>query len=186
MIVCPVLVLFMLLAVAPALTVAAVKVPVVAHLSNFKAAAGPDSSYWVVADSVVQARNWVASGVMNIHIDFSLAADYEMQINTILSGTINHGKDIPYPGPWPEAKGIWTHEVICTYNGDLGQGTFEGIWNLKSVGWYLTKTSAINGPSEGHVVLHGTGIFEGMTLYLETIGPSTTPSAAWTGYALLH
>ena len=186
MVVLPVLVLFMLLAVAPALTVAAVKVPVTAHLSNFKAAPGPDSSYWVAADSVVQIRNWVTSGVLSLHIDSSPAADYEMQINSIVSGTVNHGKDIPFPGPWPEAKGIWTHEVICTYKEDGAEGTFEGIWNLKSVGWYLTMTSATNGPSEGHAVLHGTGIFEGMTLYLETIGPSTVPSAAWTGYALLH
>lgn len=187
MVILPVLALLMIIAFAPALTVAAEKVPVTATLSNFKAVPGPDSTYWVVADSVVQCRNWVTSGVMSLHIDSSPAADYVMEINTVVSGTVNHGKDIPFPGPWPEAKGIWTHEVICTYKVDGAvQGTFEGIWNLKSVGWYATQAGYSNGHSEGHTVLHGTGIFEGMTLYLETIGPSTTPSAAWTGYALLH
>lgn len=191
MVVFPVLVLFIFLAVAPALTIAAVKVPATATISNWKASPGPDTNYWVVADSVVQIRNWLGSGVLSLHIDSSPAKDYVLQINTVVSGTVIHEKSIPPPYNWPEAKGIWTHEMICSYEVGNDEGTFEGIWNLKSVGWYAvpispTEVDLRTLASEGHVILHGTGIFEGMILYLDTVGPSTSTSAGWTGYAMIH
>ena len=182
MVMLPVLALLMLTVFAPALVEAAVKVPVTATLSGFSVLPGPDSTYWVTDGGVVQIRNWIGAAVVNVHVDSLPAKDYVMQFSAITSGTVNHEKDIAFPGPWPEAKGIWTEEITWSYKvGSDVLGTFEGIWNLKSVGWYLTP-GPHNGPSEGHAVLHGTGIFDGMTLNLDSAGPP----AVFTGYALMH
>ncbi len=140
--------------------------------------------YWVTDGGIIQMRDCVYTGKAKLYITSSPPAtpDYALTERREFSGTVNQGsdKDIAFPGPWPDAKVQWSEHVVWQFvvNGQV-LGAFEGVWKLTSVGWYLTPTPH-DGPSEGHAVLQGSGIFEGQTLLLDY------GNSVFTGYLLTH
>ncbi len=141
--------------------------------------------YSVTNGGILQVRDAIYTGQMKLYITSSPPAipDYTLTYTRELSGTVNMGQDIPYPGPWPDAMGIWHSKLVCSYvvNGQV-LGTFEGEWKLTTVGWYTAPTPH-NGSwgSEGHAVLQGSGIFKGQTLLLDYYG-----NLVFIGYLLTH
>jgi hypothetical protein len=174
------LILMMLFAVAPAMAAPATKVSVTA--SHTLALINPGTG-WVTDGGVVQLRDIVYGGTVRLDIATTSAnPDYTFTQRREQFGTVTHGRDIPYPGPWPEAKGEWHAKIVWTYsvNGQV-QGTFEGEMKLTSIGWILLSNGlAASGPTEGHYVLQGSGIFKGQTLLLD----STSPPTVYTGILL--
>jgi hypothetical protein len=173
------LVLMMLFAVAPAIAAPATKVSVTATHSSTIINPGTN---WVTDGGVVQMRDIVYGGTVILDIATTTAnPDYTFTQRREQFGTVTHGRDIPYPGPWPEAKGEWHAKIVWTYSENGQVGTFEGEMKLTSIGWYLLSNGlAYSGPTEGHYVLQGKGVFEGQTLFLDSIGPPTV----YTGYLL--
>ena len=177
----PILAFVILFAVAPAMAAPATKVPAMATatLSNL-----PGSTYVVTDGGVLQVRGIESVGTVNLYIASSPPANpnYVLSLSREGFGTVNLGTDIAFPGPWPEARGVWHSDVIWTYevNGQV-LGTFKGEWTLKTIGWY-TSPGPHNGPSGGHIVLQGDGIFDDLILSLD----STGPPSVFTGYLLMH
>ncbi len=135
-------------------------------------------TYRVTDGGTLQTRDNVYAGKAKLYITSSPPAspDYVLTERREVAGTVNMGQEIPYPGPWPDAKSEWQEHLVwqLVVNGQV-QGAFEGNWKLTSVGWPEVS-------SEGHAVLQGSGIFEGQTLLLDSTGPPTV----FTGYLLTH
>jgi hypothetical protein len=183
MIFVPILALLMLLTVVPTMAAPATKVPVTITTSNTGMTFG---NWWVTDGGVVQMRDFASDGKANLQVASSPPVVYILTTHRDFFATINLGQDIPFPGPWPNAKGITHSNVVWTYsvNGQV-QGTFKGEWTLKFVGWTIidpAKFIVANGPSEGHAVLQGDGVFAGQTLMLDSTGPPTV----FTGDLLTH
>jgi len=176
-----ILALIMLFTVAPAMAAPATKVPVTISTSTTGMTFG---DFWVTDGGVVQMRDFASDGKAYLQVASSPPVAYQLTTHRDFSATINLEKDIPFPGPWPNAKGITHSTLVWTYsiNGQV-QGTFKGEWTLKFTGWTIVdpaKFIVTNGPSEGHAVLQGDGVFAGQTLMLDSTGPPTS----FTGYLL--
>ena len=176
-----ILALIMLFTVAPAMAAPATKVPVTISTSTTGMTFG---DFWVTDGGVVQMRDFASDGKAYLQVASSPPVAYQLTTHRDFSATINLEKDIPFPGPWPDAKGITHSTLVWTYSVDgQVQGTFKGEWTLKFTGWTIvdiTKFIVTNGPSEGHAVLQGDGVFAGQTLMLDSTGPPTS----FTGYLL--
>lgn len=174
MIFVPIFALLILFTVAPAMAAPATKVHVTITTSTTGTTFG---DWWVTDGGVVQMRDFASDGKANLQIASSPPIVYTLTTHRELSTTIALGKDISFPGPWPDAKGITHSNLVWTYsvNGQV-QGSFKGEWTLKFVGWTIidpAKFIVTNGPSEGHAVLQGDGVFAGQTLLLDSTGPPT-------------
>jgi len=175
------LALIMLFIVAPVMAAPATKVPVTITTSTTGMTFG---DFWPTDGNVVQMRDFASDGKANLQVASSPPIVYQLTTHRDFSATINLEKDIPFPGPWPDAKGITHSTLVWTYSVDgQVQGTFKGEWTLKFTGWTIVdpaKFIVTNGPSEGHAVLQGDGVFAGQTLMLDSTGPPTS----FTGYLL--
>jgi hypothetical protein len=182
MVLVPILALLLLFIVAPAMATPATKVPV----TITTASTGMTFGYWWVTDGgVVQMRDFASDGKAYLQLASSPSTVYTLTTHREFFTTVIIGNDIPFPGPWPDAKGITHSNVVWTYSVDgQVQGTFKGVWTLKFTGWTIVdpaKFIVTNGPSQGHAVLQGDGVFAGQTLMLDSTGPPTV----FTGYLLI-
>lgn len=172
---------FMLFALNPVMAEPASKIPVVTTQAGITTVPG---AHWTTDGGIMQIRDDEGAGIAKLYINSAppAAPDYTFTYHREYIASVHLGQDIPFPGPWPDAVGIWHVTLIWQYfvNGQV-MGTFEGQWEFKSVGWYINPTPH-TGPSEGQVVLQGSGIFEGQTLMLD----STAPPLTFTGYLLIH
>ena len=169
----PILALLMLFTVAPAMAAPATKVSVTITTLTTGMTFG---DWWVTDGGVVQMRDFASDGIAYLQVDSSPPTVYTLTTHRDISSTIVLGKDIPFPGPWPDAKGITHSSVVWTYSVNGQEGTFKGEWTLKFVGWTIIDPVhfiVANGPSEGHAVLQGDGVFAGQTLLLGSTGPPT-------------
>ena len=76
-----------------------------------------------------------------------------------------------FNAPDPEGTNVVNSMVVLTCTDDGIDGTFEGMYHTKNVG--LPPRLPPNGPwsyTEIHIVLHGTGDFQGQTLKVSYAG----------------
>ncbi len=172
---------FMLFALSPATAKLAAKVPVIATQAGITTVPG---EYWTTDGGILQIRDDEGAGIAKLYINSAppAAPDYTFTYHREYLASVHLGQEIPFPGPWPDAVGIWHVTLVWQYivNSQV-MGTFEGQWEFKSTGWY-TSPSPHTGSSEGHVVLQGSGIFARQTLLLDSTGAPLT----FTGYLLTH
>jgi hypothetical protein len=125
---------------------------------------------WLVDHGIYQFRGAIGAGMVTLNIP-----GQPPLIGT--SSSVVNGKitfEHPEPGPWLEAVGIMHLKMVWTFTGEGTTGTFEGQMNRKGIGMPMTYI-------EAHMVLQGTGDFEGQTLMLSYAGP---PPLNWEGFLL--
>ncbi len=183
MLLVPILLALMLFVAAPAVAQPANMVPVKVTGTALPGTGVP-AAYFVKDGGILQLRDGVSGpAALKLYITSTTVPDYTLtDYGHEIFGVVNMGQEIPYPGPWPEAKGEWHTSLMWNYaiNGQV-VGTFEGEWKITSIGWYTTPVGH-TGPTQGHAVLQGSGTFDGMTLILDSTGQPTT----FTGYLLTH
>ena len=133
------------------------------------------SVFTIVDHSIVQVRHGEAIGMVTINIP-----GQNPLIGTVyreFKGTfkLGHGP----PGPFLEAEGIETGQLVFSFTGEGTTGTFKGVEYTKMIGFPVEFVSYMNTRLE----LHGTGDFLGQTLKLSFEG--NPPPIAWEGYILI-
>ena len=136
---------------------------------------GSGAKSWLVDHGILQYRGMEGAGVVTLNIPGrdSLSGTS----SSVINGKITFSTDEPPPPgtPDPEAFGIIHLKMKWTFTGEGTTGTFEGQMQRKTTGVPLTHL-------EAHMVLQGTGDFEGQTLRLSAEGPA--PPMNWEGFLL--
>ena len=77
-----------------------------------------------------------------------------------------------FPNPDPEGSNVIRSMVVLTCTDECITGTFEGVLHTKTIG--LPPRIPIMSYTETHMVLHGTGDFQGQTLQISYAGAPPT------------
>jgi hypothetical protein len=123
---------------------------------------------WLVDDGIFQFRGAEGAGVVTLYIPGQdpLSGTSSSEIN----GKITFTHEVPPPDL--DALGIMHLKMVWTFE---GKGTFEGQMQRKGIGVPVITYM------EAHMVLQGTGDFEGQTLILSHAGP---PPLQWEGFLI--
>jgi hypothetical protein len=124
---------------------------------------------WMVDDGIFQFRGAEGAGVVTLNIPG------QDPLSGTSSSVINGKITFTQEAPDPEALGIIHLKMVWTFTGEGKTGTFEGQMQRKAIGVPLTYV-------EAHMVLQGTGDFEGQTLMLSAEGPGMPVN--WVGFLL--
>jgi hypothetical protein len=124
---------------------------------------------WMADDGILQFRGATGAGMVTLNIpgQTPLVGASSSEI----SGKITFTQEPPDP----EAEGLIHLKMKWTFTGEGTTGTFEGQMQRKGIG--VPVISYL----EAHMVLQGTGDFEGQTLILSYAGP---PPLNWEGFLI--
>jgi hypothetical protein len=121
----------------------------------------PESTRAVDHNIVHNEGTAVGTATLNIPDQDSLHFDYY----GTWSGT---AKWTGFPNPDPEGSNVVRSMVVLTCTDEGITGTFEGMLHTKTIG--LPPVPGIMSYTETHMVLHGTGDFQGQTLQISYAG----------------
>ncbi len=165
-----VLVIFVaLMAVAmlatPVLAASPNKTPVTAsNLATLGSEYDPLTFRWITDGNISHIVYMKLWGTLHINVEGEVI---DVDWVDILSGTYN----------MKTLEGVWKWDEVWTLpNGD----TFEGTAHVKMAGGTLITYKEFY----SHIILHGTGVYEGQILSLEMVRPSRSVPAVYTGYWL--
>lgn len=136
------------------------KIPVTATQAGGQVE-GPDSRTWTTEGGIVQYKDWLGSGSIKLDLPSSLGGTLMGSSTSVVSFSKNTKTGV----------GVVHIEMTWTFT----DGTFEGIDEMKN--YY------IEGIKEAHVVMHGTGDYEGWVLILS--GTATPAPMKWEGDLLI-
>jgi hypothetical protein len=125
---------------------------------------------WLVDHGIWQFRGSEGAGVVTLNIPGHdpLSGTSSSEIN----GKITFSQE---EMPDPDAEGLIHLKMKWTFTGEGTTGTFEGQMQRKGIGVPVISYM------EAHVVLQGTGDFNGQTLILSHAGP---PPLNWEGFLI--
>ena len=160
---------FLAMLAAPVIAVPATKVEGVTAIMDFVAIPG---SQKLVDHGIQQTREGVSIGTVTLNIP-----EQDALIGTLTGEWIGTVKFSQFP-PDPNAEAVIRAKAVWAFTGEGTTGTFEGVSHSKWIGFPTPFMSYIS----YHMVLQGTGDFEGQTLKLSCEG---APPPVLEGYLVI-
>ena len=133
------------------------------------AGGGSGEEGWLVDHGIYQFREWEGAGMVTLYIPG------QAPLVGASSSEINGKTTFTQEPPDPDAEGLIHLKMKWTFTGEGTTGTFEGQMQRKGIGVPVISYM------EAHMVLQGTGDFEGQTLRLSHAGP---PPMHWEGFLI--
>ena len=130
---------------------------------------GSGGESWMVDHGIFQFRRLEGYGTVTLYIPD------KAPLVGASSSEINGKTTFTQEPPDPDAEGLIHLKMKWTFTGEGTTGTFEGQMQRKTIGVPVITHV------EAHVVLQGTGDFEGQTLILSYAGP---PPLNWEGFLI--
>jgi hypothetical protein len=130
---------------------------------------GSGEEGWLVDHGIYQYRGWEGAGMVTLRIPGQ--TPLVGASSSVFSGKTTFTQEPPDP----QAEGMTHLKMMWTFTGEGTTGTFEGQMQRKTIGVPVITHV------EAHVVLQGTGNFEGQTLILSYEGP---PPLQWEGFLI--